>query len=365
MKVTKDMLSPYAKGLSQRMLEHGLDVAGTPTEKLIGTLSNKTRYVEHYMNLKLYIEQGMKITKIHKVLRWRQSPWLQKYIAFNTLKRTNANTDFEKDLYKLMNNAVFGKTMENVRNRIRFVTCYNDDKKVNKYKTKNTFKDICEFNDNFVGIQLKTTRVLLNKPIAVGFAILALSKYHMYNFHYNHILPTYGRDNVKLLATDTDSLMYHITTNDVYDDFANHSTHYDTSEYPKNHRCFSLTNKKVIGKFKDETNGVPISEFVGLKAKMYAFQTVDPFNRKGDTIKKVAKGVKKSVINKTLYFDNYKEMLFEGTFMRNEMNLIRSNKHELQTVCVNKVSLSAYDDKRYILDDGISSLPYGHYRITG
>eukprot|EP00966_Prymnesium_polylepis_P004693 107831-Prymnesium_polylepis.1 len=119
------------------------------------------------------------------------------------------------------------------------------------------------------------TDVVLNKPIQNGFAILELSKLCMYQFHYDIMLPKYGPDNLKKLFTDTDSLCYKITTEDVYEDMAQCKDEFDFSGYDKSNPLYSTVNKKIAGKFKDEKNGIPLVEFVGLRAKMYVTRDLD------------------------------------------------------------------------------------------
>ena len=175
----------------------------------------------------------------------------------------------------------------------------------------------------------------------------------MYRFHYNYMTKKYG-DNLKLLFTDTDSLCYHVFTKDIYRDMqADLDTHFDTSDYPPDHLLYSSKNKKVIGLMKDETNGVPIEEFVGLRSKMYSLK----YNNEE---KKRAKGISKAVVKKNINHDDYKNTLFNGVLMRHEMLGFRSKLHDVYTVRTDKISLSAFDDKRYVCDDGISTYAYGH-----
>ena len=145
------------------------------------------------------------------------SPWLKQYIDFNTLKRTNAENGFEEDFFKLMNNSVFGKTMENLRKRVdvRLVT---DEKKLVRLTSKPTFVSSKIFNENLVAIHKIKETLTLNRPAYVGMCILDISKTLIYDFHYNYIKGTYG-NRAKLLFTDTDSLTYEIRTEDAYKDF--------------------------------------------------------------------------------------------------------------------------------------------------
>jgi len=370
--VDETELSPYQNALKEKVPSSVGKV-----RKLIGTLKDKKNYVIHYRNLQLYLSLGLKLKRITKALSFSQSHWLKKYIQMNTDMRSKATTDFEKDLYKLMNNVVFGKTMENVRNRINYRLIYNDDEKVGKLVSRYNFHDITTFNYNLTGVHMRKTSVNLNKPIYVGFCILDLSKHLMYDFHYNFMLKKYGHKRVKLLFTDADSLCYGIQTDDFYADMRESKELFDMSDYPKYHTCYDHTNKKVIGKFKDETSGNPVVEFVGLKAKMYSLnimeyklnETCNEWNSEvevGSGEKKVAKGIKKSVIKKGLFFEGYKNVLFgkDGKYHTREvMKTIRSEKHQLSTVEINKIGLCAFDDKRYILDDGFTTLAYGNKAI--
>ena len=228
----------------------------------------KEKYVLHYRNLRLHTDLGLKITKVHRVLKFDQSPWLEQYIDFNTQKRTEAKNSFEKDFFKLMDNSVFGKTMENIRKRVdvRLVT---DKKKLLKVAAKPSYVSSKIFNENLVAVHKIKETLILNKPAYIGMCILDLSKMLMYDFHYNYNKKKYG-DKAKLLFTDTDSLTYEIEAPDVYKDFWNDKDKFDNSDYPQDSPYFDKTNKKVIGKFKDEAVGIPVTEFVGLRSKMYS-----------------------------------------------------------------------------------------------
>ena len=350
-KVNKDMLSSYCQKIADKY-----NISTGLMRKLISTLQNKEKYVTHYRNLQLYTDLGLKVTKVHRVLEFNQSPWLKQYIDFNTSKRTNAKNAFEKDFFKLMNNSVFGKTMENLRNRVdvRLVT---DNKKLTKLTSKPTYVSSKIFNENLVAVHKIKETITLNRPAYVGMCILDLSKTLMYDFHYNYIKKKYG-NKAKLLFTDTDSLTYEIKAEDVYKNFWNDKDKFDNSDYPESSPYFDNTNKKVIGKFKDEAAGVPICEFVGLRSKMYSYMKD---NKKGG---KTAKGIKKNIIKNNIKHENYKQTLLENKQMHHTMKIIRSQNHQIGSYEINKVSLSCFDDKRYILEDGISSYAYGHHLIN-
>ena len=349
-KVTDNMLSEYCKNIQKKF-----NISTGLVHKLIPTLCDKEKYVLHYRNLQLYLDLGLKVKKVHRVLEFNQSPWLKPYIDFNTQKRTQAKNSFEKDFFKLMNNSVFGKTMENIRKRVD-VRLITDEKKLLKMASQPTYVSSKIFNENLVAVHKIKETLTLNRPAYVGMCILDLSKTLMYDFHYNYIKEKYG-DKAKLLFTDTDSLTYEIEAKDVYQDFWNDKDRFDNSDYPENSLYFDKTNKKVIGKFKDEAAGIPIIEFIGLRSKMYSYI------KDNQKVGKTAKGIKKNIIKNNIKHEDYKNILLENRQMHHTMKTIRSMNHQLGSYEINKVSLSCFDDKRYISNDGINSFAYGHYAI--
>lgn len=349
--IDNDMLSEYAFNLKESL---NMNNANVP--KLVPNLMNKQKYVLHYRNLQYYLKKGMKLTKVHRAIQFSQDDWLKKYIDFNTNKRKLAKNDFEKDFFKLMNNAVFGKTMENVENRVD-IKLINDGESFLK-KASNPLYKCCQiFDDNLVAMEFNRSKITLDKPIYVGLSVLDLSKLHMYKFHYDFVKEKYG-DKARLLFTDTDSLTYHIKTDDLYQDMKENGEWFDFSDYPKEHACFDETNKKIIGKFKDETNSVPIVEFIGLRSKMYSMQLEN-----GEE-KRTGKGIKKSALKNKIDHSHFQKCLLgDDKQQLIQFNLIRSTKHQIYTYSVNKVGLSCFDDKRYLLEDGITSYSYGHHKI--
>ena len=246
--------------------------------------------------------------------------------------------------------------MENVKNRVD-IRLVNDEKKWNKLAKKHNFKSATIFSENLVAVHMKRTSIKLNKPIYLGMSILDISKTLMYDFHYNYIKSKY-EDNAELLFTDTDSLCYEIKTEDFFRDIFNDVyERFDTSNIGKDHPSKIPTgkNKKVIGMMKLETGVKQIEEFVGLRSKLYAYKMAEDGSEE-----KKCKGVKKTVIKKEITFDNYKECLFSGEKQWRGMNVFRSRGHDIYTERVNKVSLSADDDKRIIMKDGIHTLAIGH-----
>ena len=268
-----------------------------------------------------------------------------------------------------MNNAVFGKPIENIRKR-RNVHILDNRKMAYKLTSKPNFERLTIFDENLVACHMKKTEVYFNKPIYVGQANLDLSKTLMFDFHYNYIRKKYG-NKAELLFTDTDSLMYLIQTHDVYHDIRKDiKKKFDTSVYSENHPSGIKTdvNKKVIGKFKDEAAGRQITHFVDLRPKLYTFKVEE--KKKGEEKMKgekkakgenkgeidKAKGVKDCVIKKSLSFEDYKKCLFTEDELMKKMNIIRSQNHDIFSMNVNKVALSANGDKRSICSNKINTL---------
>ena len=205
------------------------------------------------------------------------------------------------------------------------------------------------------GIHMRKTKLVLNKPVYTGMTILGNSKILMYDFYHNYLKARYGH-KCGLVYTDTDSLILDIQTEDVYKDMKEHSWLYDTSNYPKDNPLHDNRNKKVLGKMKDECGGGVIKEVVAIRPKMYSVEVGKKNIRK-------TKGVKKNVIEKEITHEHYKEALFERRQFMHKMKILMSEGHEMYGMCMNKISLSPFDTKRWIADHGIQTLAYGHFRL--
>ncbi|XP_051155221.1 uncharacterized protein LOC127277868 [Leptopilina boulardi] len=333
---------------------------GSKEPKLLTTLLPKRKHVLHYRALKQAVANGLVLIQIHRVLKFQQAMWLKNYIDFNTTQRTNANNEFEKNLFKLMNNAVFGKTMENVRKHvdIKLVTKWQGRYGAEAFIAKPNFHSRAIFNENLVAVELRKMEVLMNKPLYVGLTVLDVSKTLIYNFHYDYMLKKYDGKNLKLLYTDTDSLIYEIKCSNIYRDMKEDIHKFDTSDYPVNN-VYNIpqANKKILGLMKDECSGKIVTEFVGLRSKMYSVRVEDQ-----DFIKK-AKGVKSAVVKKTITFDDYTYCLRNVKMQSRTQYCIRSKLHNVQTLKQTKVALSPYDDKRFLLDNSSDTLAWGHCKI--
>ena len=271
----------------------------------------------------------------------------------NTELRKAARNNFEKDLFKLMNNSVFGKTMENKRKH-REIKLVTTDKKRSKLVSEPSYHTFNLISEDLSTIEMKKTKVKINKPIYLGLPILEISKILMYEFCYDYMKPKYN-DNVRLCYMDTDSFIMNIKTNDFYKDISDDvDNRFDTSNYEVRRPLPIGKNKKVIGLMKDELGGEIISEFIALRPKTYSYLTDN------DKIDKKAKGTKKCIIKKMIKFDDYKKCLLnDKVILKSQQRFIRK-KHDVYTEDANKIALSNDDDKRIISSDKITSYPYGY-----
>lgn len=328
--------------------------------KLLLTLDDKEHYVIHYKMLQLALQQGLKLKKIHRVLKFEQRAWLKPYIDMNTEMRMRATNEFDKNFFKLMINTIFGKTMENMRGRvdIKIRTKWEGRYGIRKLIAKPNFKRWTAFDSDLVAVHMKQVEIQMNKPISIGMAVLDLSKILMYDFYYNFMKPRYGA-NVEMMYTDTDSLILDIKTDCFYTDMIESIDEwYDTSDFAENNPYkIPRKNKKKPGYFKDELNGKIMTEFAGLRSKMYAFKFDDMQVKK-------AKGVKQYVLKKSIQFADYYDCVKNRNLVVRAQNSFRTKKHCVFSVRQEKIALSPFDDKRYILQDNVNTLPWGHYRIS-
>ena len=188
-------------------------------EKLVLNLRDKKNYVIHIQALNQALQHGLRLDRIHRAIEFDQSPWLKTYIDFNTQLRTAATNDFEKDFFKLMNISVFGKTMGNIKKHRNIGLVMTEEKYLCTVMKPN-FKSGVLFGENLMGCEMGKIKVVINKPVYLGQAILDLRKIVMYEFHYDYMVPKYGYEELKLCYMDTNSLVWsiYIKTEDFYED---------------------------------------------------------------------------------------------------------------------------------------------------
>jgi hypothetical protein len=367
--VSLNDLSPYSKVQQTRKDNH----ADFKTPKLLCTLRNKEQYTCHYRNLKLYLKLGATIKKVHRILEFKQQAWIKPFIDYHSKKRALASSDFIKNLHKLFCNSVYGKflqddtkhqNMEIVTDRERQLTLARDP----------FYVGYQEINPECLLVERKKKEIKLDKPNIIGACILELSKLRMYDFYYTTMKPVFG-DRMRLGMTDTDSLIMSIETTcwqqEIKD--AGKLDEFDFSDYPKAHPFYDASNKKVVGKFKDELNSVLPLAFVGLRSKMYSIQMPlvygcaeegETWNASSDV--KKAKGVKAHVVKKGLTFTDYYKCLTDKDYVMPDCHVrgFASHNQTIYTETISKKTLSAADTKLYICADGIETFPFGYYRIN-
>ena len=323
------------------------------TKKLVCNLNDKNNYIVHINVLKQALDHGLKLKKVHRVIEFEQEAWVKEYIDVNTELRKKATNDFEKDFFKLMNNAVFGKTMENVRKH-RDIKLVKSDKKRNKLVSEPNVHTMKLIDNNLAIIEMRKVNVKMNKPIYLGLSILDISKITMYEFWYDYVKIKY-QDKARLCYMDTDSFVVNIKTKDFHKDVSQDVTkRLDTSNYTFDRPLPTGINKKVIGLMKDELGGDIITEFVALRPKAYSYITNNFIEMKK------AKGTKKCIVNKMLRFEDYKTCLFDNGKVLKSQQRFKSENHEVYTENINKIALSCDNDKRIVTSDRITSYPYGY-----
>ena len=249
------------------------------------------------------------------MIKFNQNAWLKPYIDMNTDLRKKAKDNFEKDFFKLMNYAVFGKTMQNV-GKHRDIKLATTERRRNYLASEPSFYTTNFFIENLLAIGMKKTETLMNKPVCLWLSVLEVSEILMYQFWYDYVKPKYD-EKAKMCYMDTDNFIVYIKTDDIYKDIVEGvETRFDISNYEL--ACSFIVrplpkgkNEKVIGLMKGELGGKIMTKFVGLRAKTYNYLTDD------DREDEKAKGTESCAIKKTLKFKNYKNCL-EATELENK-----------------------------------------------
>ena len=371
MNFTGDDLSPYAADTLDKLRPAGKHSGNYRSKKLTATFDDRVRYLCHGLNLQLYLQLGMSLVEIHRGITFHQRPYLKGFIDMCTKKRAASKTKSEGDICKLIANGHYGK----VRRRCvggKMFTRYNVsfnllqliegvDKRMDCKFNRNEQKALRSFSDPLFksvlicGDDLSITfhrqkEVRLMQHWAVGFSVLELSKYLMQSMYYNRIKPALN-NACSVLMSDTDSFLIATEGSSVGEVYRRLSPLMDFSNYPPDHPLHSMERKNELGFIKNEVPGDEIVEFVGLKAKTYAFKT------KGQAFHSRAKGVKK-VYKKKIGFEQYLACLSDVRQERVKQVTIQSKKHQNMLIETDKVAFNSFDDKRF-LTCAIHSVPYG------
>jgi hypothetical protein len=330
------------------------------TDKLVNHLAPVKKYVINLYALQHLKKLGYKVTKVHRAVSFKQSFWLRDYISFNSKKRQeakNAGNDLMSTFFKLANNAVFGKTMENVRNHGSSKFAYNQSTAYNLF-TDSAFQSSSIINENLVHVQLHNKLVKLNKPIYVGMTILDYSKADISGFYHNKMKPFYA-DNVNLLYTDTDSLVLDITTDDVFEDLQ-HPDLNSEFDFHKSKRNHNDVPPMTVGKMKLEYGpDQHLEEWVGVTNKVYAVKVAE-----SSTVKTTSKGFR--MANSQEALETYKDAVFTKTHKTVPVTSIQSKNQRIFTLQQTKIGANpSFGGKRYALEPDhvnrrYTSVPFGY-----
>ena len=360
--LTFDDLSPFNKRLLQRSFPKDFENRRYKSRKLLSTFYHRKKYVVHLENLQYYLKMGLKLSKVHRVVKFKQKAFLKKFIEKVTNLRSKAKNDFELRLFKLFANSTFGKFIENVRNYIEVELC-SSEKSFRKVCLGQHVKSFHIINENLVSVIKKPNQLKMNKPLPVGFAILELSKLFMYKSYYDVFVPHFGANNISLCFSDTDSFLFQVKTNNLLKDMKKLRHLFDFSKYPKDHVLYDNSKANHLFYFKDELCGkAAITHFVGLRPKCYSMQ-IKNYNDKDTKTKKVCKGIKRTAIKNQLSFLDYKKCLLRQCIIYKSFKNLGSKNHRISTRFLRKIALSAIDTKRYTLNCGKHTLALGNCKI--
>ena len=358
--IHESWLSDHMRSQCKELFPHKRAYRGS--KKLLLNVFDQHKYVVHFKLLQFYLKQGMRITKYHRGVKFSQASYFQSFIEMNSRKRQQTSDKCKQDYYKLKNNSLFGKTMENVRDRRKIKLC-NNAIQIQRLASRDSFKSATYFTPHLVGIECSSYEVTLNKPVYCGQAVLDLSKLELYEIKYNRFMKYEQEEEkgaqINIVGGDTDSLFVELVNIDL-DKLLRKmigEKFLDTSNYEKSNPLYSDALKACLGCIKDESCGNRYTEWVLLRPKCYSMQS----HTHGNTAKR-AKGVQRFVVKNHLTHDIYKQVWEQMVIKYVTNRRIGSNLHQLYTIAVEKLALSAFDDKRCWLDVNYS-LPYGYYLL--
>ena len=349
--IKEEMLSSYSRDLKNK-----LGVRYSTCPKLVGTLYDKKKYIIHSRLLSFFLNNGMKLTKVHRALKFYQKEWLKGYMDKNTKMRQKSDSKIMRDFYKLKNNSIYGKLLQSDKGKIQ-VKIVSNTKDLDAQISRPNFKSYRKLNDNIILIILEQTG-RLTRPLPAALCCLDFAKLVMYEFH--KITRAYLK-NSRILFSDTDSFLLYVETDNIYKDLLPIKQYLDTSNYHQNHELFSSSDRLVPGLFKDEFPIQNISHpeipmiFIGLKPKMYMlYSNYDRYYVKSKGI-----GGNKTKAYKLQDFIN---AILHGTYKKERITSIRSRDAQIFTERSIKMTLNPFDDKRYFIN-AIFSIPYGYYHV--
>jgi len=342
-----EMLSPYSQECLKKYKPQAYK--NHKTTKLGATFGKRVDYVCHYRNLALYLQQGMILEKVSRVIKFRQKPFLREYVDVMTERRKQAISIFEKNFFKLLINSVFGKFIENLRTQTNCVFV-NKASRLARCLRNPAFDRWRIIGENLVVFYNKKKIVKMNKPYVIGFSVLDISKCHMFDLHYNHI--KVAAPNASVCLTDTDSLLLYLPDMSKRTLLEKCKNIFDFSNYPKTHDLYDATRKMIPGYLKDENGGRQLIEVIGMKAKVYAFRT------KCGGVGKKCKGVPKRIVKRDFDLSTYLDCLRQASIVRASSTRLQAKNFQMSLVASRKIGLTALDDKKYIWPCGIHTTSF-------
>ena len=356
--ITQTDLSPYSLDVL-KMLGKITKSGEYSSVKLCATLRDKIEYTAHWRYIRLGLELGLKLKKIHKILKFRQSDFCAGYIAKCMQARAKATSKFEKQLYKTVQNSLFGKFIEGIRGRV--------DCKIAKSRNtllrqcgESTYKSIRLVNQNVALTFHRKDEICLDKFPATGAAILDLARWFMYSSYYKHMLPVFG-PTTRIILSDTDSIgVFFKSVLSKREIMTKLKDLMDFSNYPEDDPLFSPDRRNLTGYFKDETGNIcEYSVIISLAPKLYRISTQPIHHSAGSNEGGIVKcrGIP-SRVSQTFSEEDFRKCLFENQQIHKDYNEIRSNNMVLTTHQVNRLALTNVENKRFWLC-AIHSLAYG------
>ena len=357
--ITEAKLSPFAMDTMR-----GLGIKRHKATKLTGTFETKRHYVVHFKTLQFYLRQGLTLKRVRRAMAFRQKDWLRPYIEMTTRMRAECASDFLKRLYKLFSNAVYGKFLQNARN---FLDCHvvRSFVALSRHTSSPRFMAFRVLDADTVAVFMKKADVTLDKPYAVGFTILELSKTHVFQQYYDVFQPRLGgHQNCSVAMSDTDSFILSFGSTDMMQSLSSLSDVMDFSNYPTEHPLYSTHNRGVLGRWKDECADNVLEEYAGVRSKVYSLRIR---SAKTDAVEQSSrcKGTTRAATKK-LPFHKFKQCVTRTHVphrVRTKQRRILARSHKLYTACEERQCFSSFEDKRWVLDCNRHSVPYGSYKI--
>jgi hypothetical protein len=343
--------------LSPHLLTLAPDYNPSRVDKLVTTFLPRKNYRVHFLTLQFYIKHGMKIDKVHSIIAFREKPFILPYVTKTSSARRNAKNNVDNLMAKLLANSVFGKMLENKRNR-RSMELVTDERRFNKIARNPLFSAITVLGEFSCIMERDYKTVMMDSPIQVGAAILDLAKLRIFRFVFEVLKP--WDPTAKICYSDTDSIIFS-SQKPLSDFIVSNPSEFDCSNYPLDNPLYNVDNKCKLGVMKDELakETFPATEFIGLCAKSYSISSDSP----NEANLHRAKGVPSFPRGPQLRHAHYRDVLYTSIPYEAEFLQFTSFKQHIATMKTRKTALTALDDKRYLCDDYVTSYSYGHWRI--